>query len=159
LSRVEHEVRIAARPETVFAYFTDPVKLVTWMGLEATLDPRPGGVCRVKFSEEATMLGSFRELDPPHHLALTWGWEQELFGTGPQSTLVEVSLLPADDGTIVRLAHQRLPTAATGFHRAGWEHHLPRLEIAAAGGDPPPDPWRDPARARRELREIIGRQR
>src|SRR4051794_33126100 len=49
-SVVEHEVRVAARPETVFSYFTDPVKMVQWMGAEATLDPRPGGVCRIAFA-------------------------------------------------------------------------------------------------------------
>ncbi len=41
---VEHEVRVAATPERVFDYFTDPAKMVMWMGIEATLDPRPGGV-------------------------------------------------------------------------------------------------------------------
>ena len=49
-SVTEHELRVAARPETVFAYFTDPVKMVQWMGVDATLDPRPGGVCRIAFS-------------------------------------------------------------------------------------------------------------
>jgi uncharacterized protein YndB with AHSA1/START domain len=48
-SVVEHEVRVAARPETVFAYFTDPARMVRWMGAEALLDPRPGGVCRIAF--------------------------------------------------------------------------------------------------------------
>ena len=48
-SVVEHEIRVAARPETVFAYFTDPAKMVQWMGAEATLDPRPGGICRIAF--------------------------------------------------------------------------------------------------------------
>ena len=41
---IEHEIRIAAAPEIVFAHFTDPAKMVRWMGTEATLDPRPGGV-------------------------------------------------------------------------------------------------------------------
>jgi uncharacterized protein YndB with AHSA1/START domain len=44
---VEREVRIDARPETVFACFTDPALLVGWKGLEATLDPVPGGIYRV----------------------------------------------------------------------------------------------------------------
>ena len=44
---IEHEIRIAAAPEIVFASFTDLAKMVQWMGTEATLDPRPGGVCRI----------------------------------------------------------------------------------------------------------------
>jgi uncharacterized protein YndB with AHSA1/START domain len=46
---VEHEIRIAARPETVFSYFTDPSKMVEWFGVEAMLDPRPSGICRITF--------------------------------------------------------------------------------------------------------------
>jgi hypothetical protein len=28
------------------------------------------------------------------------------------------------------------------MHRGGWEHYLDRLVVAAADGDPGPDPWR-----------------
>jgi uncharacterized protein YndB with AHSA1/START domain len=169
-SVVEHEIRVAARPETVFAYFTDPVKMVRWMGVDATLDPRPGGVCRIAFSPSdenleyvvdtfgggpeaqeralrnraGAMLGEFVEVDPPRRIALTWGWEQELLATPPQSTSVEVSFVPDGEHTIVRLAHRRLPAAAVGFHRSGWEHYLERLAVAAAGGDPGHDPWQTP---------------
>jgi uncharacterized protein YndB with AHSA1/START domain len=41
---VDREVRIAARPETVFEFFVDPQKMIQWKGRKADLDPRPGGV-------------------------------------------------------------------------------------------------------------------
>ena len=44
---VEVSVHIAARPETVFAYFTDPTRYAQWMGNHATLEPVPGGSYRV----------------------------------------------------------------------------------------------------------------
>ena len=44
---LEREIRVGARPETVFPFFTDPEKMVRWMGKQATLDPRPGGIYRV----------------------------------------------------------------------------------------------------------------
>ena len=164
---IEHEVRVAARPETVFAYFTDPVRLVRWMGAEATLDPRPGGVCRIVFQPPENMIevlsaaagagpeplegtgvnvvvGEFVEVDPYSRIVFTWGFERELFAMPPQSTAVEVSLTSDGDGTIVRLVHRRLPAPATAFHRAGWEHYLPRLATVAEGGDPGPDPWQVP---------------
>ena len=166
-SVVEHELRIAARPETVFSYFTDPAKMVQWMGAEATLDPRPGGICRIAFQPSqarveslgvllgdrdqvseptereaaGVMSGRYLEVDPYRRIERTWGWEQELLAVPPQSTAVEVSLTPDDEGTIVRVAHRRLPPASVAFHRAGWEHYLARLAIAVAGGDPGPDPW------------------
>jgi uncharacterized protein YndB with AHSA1/START domain len=163
-SVVEHEVRVTARPETVFAYFTDPARMVQWMGAEATLDPRPGGICRIAFQPSwatvevladtfsparnphelngpGVMMGEFVEVDPYERIVFTWGWEQEPLATPPQSTLVEVSFVPDGEDTIVHLAHRRLPAASLNFHRAGWRHYLPRLVLAAASGDPGPDPW------------------
>jgi len=35
---------VAAPPATVFAFLTDPEKILRWMGTEATLEPRPGGL-------------------------------------------------------------------------------------------------------------------
>jgi uncharacterized protein YndB with AHSA1/START domain len=137
---VEHEVRVAAGPEVVFEYFTDPAKLVRWMGIDATLDPRPGGVCRIDING-VTMLGEFVEVDFPSRVVFTWGWERRLFGMPPQSTAVEVSLTPYEDGTVVRLVHRRLPSVAVAFHSGGWRHFMDRLALAATGGEPGPDPW------------------
>jgi uncharacterized protein YndB with AHSA1/START domain len=161
---VEHEVRVNARPETVFPYFTDPAKMVEWMGAEAMLDPRPGGICRIVFQVPDPMielvgaygerglgpdglnavLGQFEEVDPYRRVVFTWGYERELFAMPPQSTAVEVSLTPEGNDTILHLTHRRLPDAAVAFHRAGWEHYLPRLAVAAADGDPGPDAWQAP---------------
>jgi uncharacterized protein YndB with AHSA1/START domain len=140
---IEHEVHVAASPERLFEYFTDPAQMVEWMGIEATLDPRPGGICRVNPSGQAVMLGEFVELDRPRRIVFTWGWEIAAFKTPPQSTLVEVSLTPDAEGTVVRLVHQRLKPETVALHRAGWEHYLPRLALAASGADPGRDPWRD----------------
>jgi uncharacterized protein YndB with AHSA1/START domain len=166
-SVVEHEVRVAARPEIVFSYFTDPMKMVQWMGVEATLDPRAGGICRIAFhptqaaaeildapfgreQKEATariepsgarvMMGQFEEVDPYRRIAFTWGWEQDLYTMPPQSTAVEVSFTPDGESTIVSLVHRFLPAAAAPGHSGGWQHFLSRLLVAAAGGDPGPDP-------------------
>jgi uncharacterized protein YndB with AHSA1/START domain len=142
-SVIEHEVRVAASPETVFAYFTDPTRMVQWMGTEATLDPRPGGICRVNPAGHGAMLGEFVAVDPPHRIVFTWGWETEIFATPPQSTVVEVSLKPEGESTVVHLAHRRLQPQAVTFHRSGWEHYLPRLALVAAGVQAEVDPWRD----------------
>jgi uncharacterized protein YndB with AHSA1/START domain len=138
-SVVEHEVRVEARPETVFNYFTDPVRFVRWMGSEATLDPRAGGVCRIQFDDEAAALGEFVEVEPHRRVVFTWGWELRWLQIPPQSTRVEVDLVPDGEGTIVRLAHSGLPERATDFHRMGWRHYMARLALAANGADPGPD--------------------
>jgi uncharacterized protein YndB with AHSA1/START domain len=138
-SVVEHEVLVAASPETVFSYFTDPAKMVRWMGDEATLDPRPGGLCRIGWTGAPGMLGEFVEVVPYTRVVFSWGWETNLLPVPPASTMVEVSLTPDGDGTRVRLTHQQLPTTTLEFHRMGWRYYFGRLEVAAGGGDPGED--------------------
>jgi uncharacterized protein YndB with AHSA1/START domain len=151
---VEHEVRVNASPETVFAYFTDPVKMVQWMGVEATLDPRPGGISRIAVNSEAIMQGEFLEVVPHTRVVFSWGWDDHRFEVSPASTIVEVSLSPDDGGTRVRLTHRRLPAAGVDFHRLGWDYYLGRLGLAASGRDPGPDPWADAEATRLLLRQL-----
>src|SRR5213080_2708377 len=80
-SATEHELRIAARPETVFGYFTDPEKMVQWMGAEATLDPRPGGVCRIAFQPIQQQLDAART-------AVTGTPDEGLEGLGAVGTMM-----------------------------------------------------------------------
>src|SRR5919107_1043076 len=67
---IRSEVRIAAPPEIVFAYFTDPTRIVDWMGIAAVLDPRPGGTFRVEANGRDVVLGEYLEVDPPRRLQL-----------------------------------------------------------------------------------------
>jgi uncharacterized protein YndB with AHSA1/START domain len=61
--------------------------------------------------------------------------------TPPGSSTVEITLTPADGGTLVRLTHSGLPsTEAAEAHGHGWDQYMPRLAIAATGGDPGADP-------------------
>ena len=142
---VEREVRIAARPETVFEFFTDPEKQVLWMGRRAELDARPGGIYHVEINDQATARGEFLEVEPPGRVVFSFGWEGQQAGQGehgvpPGSSRVEVTLEPEGDGTLVRLRHYDLPEQAREMHGQGWQLYLDRLQIAASGGDPGPDP-------------------
>jgi uncharacterized protein YndB with AHSA1/START domain len=138
---VEREIRIDAAPETVFAFFTDPKLLLRWKGLEATLEPEPGGLYRVVVNDRNTVRGRFVEVDPPTRVVFTWGMEGKDAMVAPGSSTVEVTLSADGDGTLVRLVHRGLARAARADHERGWEHFLARLRVAATGGDPGPDPW------------------
>ena len=75
---VEVSVHIAAMPETVFPYFTDPVRYVQWMGREATLAPTAGGTFRVWMRDGVGDIpGHFVEVDPPYRLVFTSGWTHD----------------------------------------------------------------------------------
>ena len=137
---LEVTVHIAARPETVFAYFTDPARYTQWMGSHATLDPVPGGAYRVTMRDGVQAAGEFVEIDPPRRLVFTWGWTDQ-FAVAPGSTRVVVTLAEEGGGTRVVLRHYDLPTEELReHHRGGWETYLPRLAVVATGGRAGPDP-------------------
>lgn len=139
---VERVVRIRARPETIFPFFTDPELMVRWMGTTADVDPTPGGIYRVNIDGSHTARGEYVEVAAPERVVFTWGWESEDAVVRPGGSTVEITLTPDGDHTLVRLVHRDLPSSDTAnAHTTGWEHYLPRLEVAAAGGDPGPDPW------------------
>ena len=140
---VVREIAIAARPETVWELLVDPEQAVKWMGMTASFDLQPGGIYRVEVIPGHTARGEFVEIDPPHRLVHTFGWEPEsgsIVGAG--STTIEYELVPDGDGTLLRFTHRDLPSAeAAESHAHGWDHYLQRLETVAAGGDPGADPW------------------
>jgi len=142
---LERTVSIAAAPETVWEFLVDPEKMTRWMGTSAELEARPGGVYRCAVIPGHTASGEIVEVEPPHRLVFTWGWEQsgdEEAVVPPGSSTIEIELMPEGDGTSLRFVHRDLPSSeATTSHAHGWDHYLPRLETAARGGDPGEDPW------------------
>lgn len=142
---LRRELVIAASPETVWQFLVDPAKAERWMGTKATLEPQPGGLYRVEVIPGHTARGEFVELDPPRRLVFTFGWEPGEDGTSalpPGTSTVEIELSPDGAGTRLTFTHRDLPTGeAAQQHEAGWDHYLPRLAVAAAGGDPGADPW------------------
>ena len=140
MTDVEVSIRIEAPPETVFAYFTDPDRMRTWMGTTAEIDPRPGGTYRVNVTGIDVAAGEYLEVVPPERIVWTWGWEGS-DTIPPGTTTVEVTLTPDGDATVVQLRHTGLPTEEfEREHRQGWTHYWSRLAIAASGADPGPDP-------------------
>ena len=141
---IEREIRISALPETVFPFFTEPDRMVQWMGISATLEPRPGGVFRVSINGRGVARGEYVEVVPNSRVVFTWGWESEGNPIPPGSTTVEVSLVEDGGGTILRFRHLGLPAEQRDGHAEGWGHFLPRVAMVAEGGDPGPDPWASP---------------
>ncbi len=98
---VRRETQIAALPATVFAFLTDPEKIISWMGAEATTEAYPGGLYLLKGvggDHARVARGAFREVVPVHRLAYTFGWEggQEV---PPGSSLIEIDLIEQNGGS------------------------------------------------------------
>lgn len=133
--------RIAARPETVFSFFTDRDRWLSWMGKDGDFAFEPGGSFRTNVTGDNHAAGRFVELDPFERVVFTWGWENDAMPVPPGSSTVEVTLRPDGEGTLLRLVHRDLPPAARAPHEEGWTHYLDRLVVRAEGGDPGPDRW------------------
>ncbi len=121
---------IKASPEVVFPYFTDPALIVTWIGDRAELDPQPGGVFSLDMGD-ALARGAYITVDPPYRVVFSWG----IPGSDtlpPGGSTVEVVLTPDGSDTMVVLTHRGLPSTHIDGHRAGWEHQLGRLPVAAS---------------------------
>jgi uncharacterized protein YndB with AHSA1/START domain len=65
-----------------------------------------------------------------HRVIFRWGIRGS-DAPPPGGSTVEVVLIPDGDDTMVVLTHRGLPSTHIGGHRAGWEHQLGQLPVAA----------------------------
>jgi uncharacterized protein YndB with AHSA1/START domain len=150
---VEVTVHVPVAPADVFPYLTDPARYVRWMGSKAQLEPVPGGVFRLGMPDGFAGAGTFADVVFPHLVVFTWGFADDEAashtkgGGAPSaampagSTRVTVTLQDRGDGTRLTLRHENLPSEELrAAHDVAWSTYLPRLAVAAAGGDPGPDP-------------------
>ncbi len=135
---IVREIRIDASPETVFGFFTEPDKLTRWLAIDATLDPRPGGINHQTHAGSPDspggpylMRGEFVEVERPSRVVFTWGFENPEVDVRPGESTVEVTLEPQPGGTLVRLVHSGLPESELASHSEGWTAMLDRLAAAA----------------------------
>ena len=93
------------------------------MGVAAELDPRPGGSFRLTVDDEHVVAGRYLEVERPHRVSLSWGWEGSEH-VPPGSTTVEITLRAEGSETVFQLRHFGLPDAAArDDHAAGWAHY------------------------------------
>jgi uncharacterized protein YndB with AHSA1/START domain len=136
------ERRVAARPETVFRFFSDGRRWLMWQGVEAEIDLKPGGAFRVNVRGDGFASGRFLEVEPNKRVVFTWGWEGPDSPVPPGSSTVEIELIEVPDGTLLRLSHRDLPEDERDVHRYGWDNYIGRLTAVGEGRDPGADPMR-----------------
>lgn len=132
------ERRVAAPPSAVFAYLTESERWATWQGADATIEPAPGGLFRLRMGNGDTARGQFLEVVPDRKVVFTWGWVDRP-GIPPGSTVVEIELVADGDGTLIRLTHREVPTDEAPMHDVGWQHYVGRLVTVVEGRDPGAD--------------------
>jgi uncharacterized protein YndB with AHSA1/START domain len=131
---------IRARPEALFAAWTDPQQLVRWWGPEgvtcaaAEIDLRIGGSYRIanRMPDGSTLwiAGEFELIEPPSRLIYSWRLEIPEAST----ERVSVSFVPRDSVTEVIVTHERIASmVARTRHESGWIGCLAGLARLAEG--------------------------
>lgn len=139
MAEYKTSIEIEAEPSVVFDYLVTEEGMTAWMGQHATLDPRLGGGFAVDIAGHP-IRGEYLEVDQPHRVVVSWGIAGSPDLPAGASTVAFI-LEPTARGTRVELVHSQLPDSALDGHADGWTHFLPRLSIAATGGDAGDDDW------------------
>jgi uncharacterized protein YndB with AHSA1/START domain len=111
---------IAAKPQDLFAHFSDAQKLSKWFAPSPKLDFQEGG----QFSTADGNRGQFKRISPGKVIRFTWQNERSSPGE-----IVEVKFQPSGTKCTVMVTHERIVgrDAADGL-RAAWGSALDALK-------------------------------
>ena len=126
-------LRIAARPATVYPFFTDTERFSRWMGQGSSIAPNAGGDLRVAYPNGDVASGRVVQLLPEQRIAFTWGYEGGAHGIAAGSTRVLIALADVSGDTLLTLRHDGFPTEELKRnHAVGWRTALALLANMAA---------------------------
>jgi uncharacterized protein YndB with AHSA1/START domain len=124
-SDIVRTILIAARRDTVFRYFTDSGRFAAWWGTGSQIEPHPGGAVRICYPGGTTASGTIVELEPPHRVVFTYGYDAPGREIPPGGSTVIVTFAEEPGGTRVTLRHTGLPdTVVSREHVQGWRYQL-----------------------------------
>lgn len=131
--RIERTVEVAHQPGNVWAALTTAEGLGAWFGNEATIDLRPGGSARMRWTDGFTVDMRVERVEEPTVFGFTW----HIYGLpedDPRRTYVEFTLEPVGAGTRLRVVETgfgQLPEdayrKAYDAHAQGWTSELGEL--------------------------------
>jgi uncharacterized protein YndB with AHSA1/START domain len=128
---VEVRMQVAARPETIFRFFSDPDRVRQWMG-NTVIGGAVGEPVTVTYPDGGVARGTVEELVPDKRIVFSWGYDDATQQIPPGSTRVSIDLTPIASGTLVTLRHTGIPgDAKRRDHRMGWKHYISALGNAA----------------------------
>ena len=67
-------MRVTARPETIFRFFSDPDRVRQWMG-DAAIGHSIGEAVRVVYPNGNVASGVVEEIVPDQRIVFTWGYD------------------------------------------------------------------------------------
>ena len=131
MADLQKSIWIDAPPDVVFDYFVEPEKMIRWAGLQAELDPVPGGIYRLDMGVAGVIQGQFVKVDPGKYVSFEVNPPEG--AKGPPST-IEITIAEEAAGSRVEVRHTGLEAPFDAIASRGWDHHLARLSVIAQGG-------------------------
>lgn len=125
--------------DRVWAALTDPEEFARWFCQSASWELREGAPMTMAWDHYGTAPGVIVAVEPKSRFAFRWGSEGQPLEPS-QSTLVEWSLEPSDDGgTILTVVESGFATLFNGAEQivdntAGWQEQFDNLSRYLAGG-------------------------
>jgi uncharacterized protein YndB with AHSA1/START domain len=121
--QLDRTVVIQAPPETVFRFFTDPVRWASWWGKGSTIDARPGGTFLIQYPGDTQAAGDVIEVTAPRRIVLTYGYVSgKLIPVGGSRVTIDVQ--PHPRGSRVHLRHEVADAQVRDEHIQGWRYQL-----------------------------------
>ena len=118
--RIERTVELAHPPGKVWAALTTAEGLGAWFGNEATIDLRPGGAARMRWSSGFRVEMRVERVEEPTVFGFTW----QIYGLpedDPRRTYVEFTLEPAGAGTRLRVVESGFAQLPEDAYRAAYD--------------------------------------
>jgi uncharacterized protein YndB with AHSA1/START domain len=132
-----------ALPTRVFSAWLNRDEFQSWIGLEGIrcevplFEPRVGGSYRIAMrtstGEIVPVTGTFRAIEPPSRLVLTWRW-----GDDPaRHSLITLTFRAKGDGTDMTLHQEGLGSREfRDGNERGWSNTFNKLARHVTGGHP-----------------------
>jgi len=119
-----------ASPQRVYEAWTNPDIMSRFMGpgdtecKNITMDVRPGGTYSLTMDSpemgEMIATGTYRDVQPPHRLSMTWRWKEEDPAEEHES-LLTVEFHDHNGDTELVLKHEQLASVESrDRHEQGW---------------------------------------
>ena len=130
---VRLERQLDATPLEVWQMLTEPAEMDGWLQAKAEIEPRPGGMLTLRFTNSGTTIqGQVVRFDAPQVLEFTWATPGE-----PESIVrFELQPMPLTTGTRLLLTHTRCDSGKVAGFATGWHPHLELLASQLAGQRP-----------------------
>jgi uncharacterized protein YndB with AHSA1/START domain len=163
--QLDRVITIAAAPETVFSFFTDPARWARWWGKGSTIDGRPGGRVVIRFGEATAVSGEVLAVEPPQRIVFTYG-----FVSGAPipagGSRVTIELQAVAGGTRLHLMHDFAEQEPRDQHVQGWRYQLALFanavtDVLHEGASGTVDRWfdawndSDPIRRRETIEALV----